>query len=359
MGSPIVSVVMSVFNGQTFLSGAIESILSQTFHDFEFLIVDDGSTDTTAEILSAYASRDSRIRISSHENKGRAESLNVGIRLAQARYIARMDADDIALPNRLQLQVDFMELHPEVGLLGGAIELINTQGRVFRIVRPPLEDSELRPLMLSNNPMFHPAVIMRKEVVLASGGYRKALLDADDYDLWLRMSERSRIANLDIAILQYRVHSDQVSVRNLRHQRLCVLAAAAAASRRRCGSPDPLCDVEEVTPQLLDDLGVNRVEIDHALQGVYQHWMDVLGLSEPEAALRLIEEFLQLSGAEGFDRAVLASVWLKAAGIHYRQGRPGKAMVSAERAVMVRPIVARTLIKKVFVHLASTLKGVS
>jgi hypothetical protein len=357
MGSPIVSVVMSVFNGQAFLSEAIESILSQTFRNFEFLVVDDGSTDATAGILSTYASRDARMRIFRHENKGRAESLNVGIRLAMGHYIARMDADDIALPDRLQAQVDFMERHIEVGLLGGAVELINTQGQVLRTVRPPLEDWEIRALMLRYNPMFHPAVVMRKEVALAAGGYRKALLDADDYDLWLRMSERSRLANLGKLILQYRIHSEQVSVRNLRHQILCVLAARAAASLRRRGSPDPLSHVEEVTPQLLDTLGVNVMDIQKALLDGYHYWMDVLGPTEPEAALRVIEGFVQLPGAESFERAVLANAWLKAAGIHYRQGRGGKALVSMGRAIMVRPIVAGRPVKSACTRLAAALKG--
>jgi hypothetical protein len=358
MASSTVSVVMSVFNGQAFLSEAIESILGQTLRDFEFLVVDDGSTDKTAEILARYAGRDGRMRIVHHENKGRAASLNVGIRLAMGHYIARMDADDIALPSRFQVQVDFMERHPEVGLLGGAAELINTQGQVLGIVRPPLEDSEIRSLMLcGNNPMFHPAVVMRKEVALASGGYRKPLLDADDYDLWLRMSERSRLANLGKPILQYRIHSDQASVRNLRHQVLCVFAARAAASLRRRGSPDPLSHIEEVTPKLLDTLGVNMVEVRQALLDSYHHWMDVLGPSEPEAALRMIEGFLQLPAAESFDRSVRANALLKAAGIHYRQGRRGKAMLSAGRAVRVRPVIAGRPVKRAFTRLAAALKG--
>src|ERR1019366_3068239 len=151
-------------------------------------------------------------------------------------------------------------------------------------------------------------VIMRKEVALDSGGYRKALLDADDYDLWLRMSERSRLANLGKPILRYRIHPDQVSVRNLRHQVLCVLAARAAASLRRRGSPDPLSRVEEVTPQLLDTLGVNMVEIQQALLSGYSYWMDVLGPSESEAALRVVEGLLQLPAAVTLDRSVLANV---------------------------------------------------
>src|ERR1700680_300023 len=129
MNSPKVSVVMSVFNGQTFLSEAIESILGQTFRDFEFLIIDDGSTDRTAEILSTIAQSDGRIQIVSRSNKGRAISLNVGINLAAGKYIGRMDADDVALPRRLEQQVTFMEQHPGVVLLGGAVELISAAGQ--------------------------------------------------------------------------------------------------------------------------------------------------------------------------------------------------------------------------------------
>ena len=116
-----------------------------------------------------------------------------------------MDADDIALPDRLKEQVEFMEQHPQVGVLGGAFDLINTSGRVLKTVRFPSEDSTLRSIILVDNPICHPAVVMRKDVVLASGGYRKVLIDADDYDLWLRISERSQLANLQQCVLRYRI----------------------------------------------------------------------------------------------------------------------------------------------------------
>ncbi len=231
---PTVSVVMSVFNGQAFLSEAIESILGQALREFEFLIIDDGSTDRTAEILAGYASRDARIRVLRHENKGRAESLNIGIEQAAGKYIARMDADDVAMPYRLAEQIEFMERHPEVGLLGGAVNLISAAGRVVKTAQPPLEDTEIRSLMLRYNPMFHPTVVMRKEVALAAGGYRKALLDADDYDLWLRMS---------------------------------------------------LSDVEEITPQLLETLGVTAAETQEALRGAYGYWTEILKQIDSQAAL--------------------------------------------------------------------------
>ncbi len=354
---PTVSVVMSVYNGEAFLPEAIESILGQTLREFEFLVVDDGSTDRTAEILAGYASRDRRVRVVRHENKGRAASLNVGIGLATGKYIARMDADDIAMPYRLEEQMEFMERHPEVGLLGGAIELINTAGHVIKTSRPPLEDSEINSTMLRYNPMFHPTVVMRKEVALAAGGYRKALLDGDDYDLWLRMGERGRLANLGKTMVQYRVHSEQVSIRNLEHQTQCVLAARTAATLRRRGMPDPLSDIEEITPLLLETLGVTAAETQEALLGAYGYWTEILELTDPEAALRVIEGLLQLPSAGNFPGSALADALLKAAGIHYRQGRHGKAVASAGLAVLARPIIAGRPLKKAYTRIVAALKG--
>ena len=345
---------MSVFNGQAFLPEAIESILGQTFGEFEFVVIDDGSTDKTAEILAQYAARDARIRVLRHDNKGRPESLNVGIEAAKGKYIARMDADDVAMPCRLAEQIDFMERRPEVGLLGGAIELINSAGHVVKTSRPPLEDAEIRSTMLRYNPMFHPTVVMRKDVAVAAGGYRKALLDADDYDLWLRMGERSRLANLSATMVKYRVHSGQVSIRNLEHQTRCVLAARAAAMQRKRGMPDPLSGVKEITPQLLEKLGVTAAETQEALLGAYEYWTEILELIDAEEALRVVEGMLRLPGAENFPRSTLANAWLKAAGIHYRQGRVGKALSAGWHAILVRPMVAGRPVKRAFTRLAGT-----
>ncbi|MGB2676646.1 MAG: glycosyltransferase [Candidatus Acidiferrum sp.] len=357
MSSPTVSVVMSVFNGEEFLSEVIDSVLNQSFHDFEFVVVDDGSTDATADILSKYVLRDGRIRVLRNGKKGRAASLNLGISLANGKYVANTDADDLAMPGRLEEQVAFMERNPEVGVLGAAFELITDSGEVIDIIRHPLEDSQIRSAMLRYNPICHSSVILRKDIVLALGGYRSILVPSEDYDLWLRMSERSRLANLHNVLVRYRVHANQMSVRKLEHQTLCVLAASAAAGQRRNGRPDPLSEVDEITPQLLDTLGVAGAEIREALLGAYGAWAEILGPAYPEAALRVIEGLLQLPGAESFDRSVLANAWLKAAGIHYRLGRPGKAMVSAGRAVLVRPIVAGRPVKWAFSRLTAAIKG--
>lgn len=357
MNSPTVSVVMSVFNGQIFLAEAVESILNQTFRDFELLVIDDGSTDGTFEILAKYARNDERVRVHSHENKGRAASLNLGIGFAKGSYIARMDADDIALPDRLKDQMQFMERHPEVGLLGGAYERITREGLALNTVWPPLEDSEIRRRLLSDNPMCHPAILMRKDVAVASGGYRKALLDADDYDLWLRIAERCQLANLNQVVLRYRIHGKQVSIANSIHQSLCVLAARAAAALRTRGEPDPLSNVEEITPRLLGTLGVTQAETKETLLGVYNYWIETLGESDPEATLRVIAGFLRVAEPECVGRAVLANAWLKAAGIHYKQGRLKEALFSAMRAFWSRPIVMGRPVKKAFLRLAGALKS--
>src|SRR5258708_6575376 len=170
------------------------------------------------------------------------------------------------MPRRLEEQVAFMGKNPEVGVLGGAFELITDSGEVIDIVRHPLEDSQIRSAMFRYNPICHSSVILRKDFVLASGGYRGAFEPSEDYDLWLRMSERSRLANLHNVLVRYRVHAKQLSVRKLEHQRLCVLAASTAAAFRKQGKPDPFSGIEQITPELLRKLGVTKAEIQDCLQ---------------------------------------------------------------------------------------------
>ncbi|HKF50792.1 MAG TPA: glycosyltransferase [Candidatus Acidoferrales bacterium] len=353
MASTRISVVMSVYNGQEYLPEAVDSILTQTFRDFEFIIIDDGSVDKTAEILTRYAERDSRIRIISHENKGRAASLNIGIEAAKSEYIARMDADDVALPERLQQQFDFLETQPQVGIVGGAVELIKRNGSGVRRVQPPVSDSEIRTIMLQGNPMWHPAITMRRKVVIAAGGYRKQFLDADDYDLWLRMVELCQIANLGIYVLRYRIHANQVSVQNMRHQTMCVFAARIAAALRRSGKPDPLSEVMRITPSITQALGVNASEIDRKVADACVYWLQLFKDADETAALEMVEELLKLSRSA--ERTALCDACLTAAQIHYRHGRPGLALACAARAISFRPIVAGRPVKKAFTRLAAAI----
>jgi hypothetical protein len=336
---------MSVLNGEVFLAEAVESILGQTLRDFEFVIIDDGSTDRTADILSDYATRDGRVRVFRHPNEGRAESLNWGTRLATGRYIARMDADDVALPHRLKDQAELMDARPELGLVGGALEFISRDRRRLATVRPPVEDSILRADMRHCNPFYHPTVMMRKEVAVAAGGYRRALCDADDYDLFLRIAERSQMASLAHPILLYRIHSSQASVTKMAHQALCILAGRAAASLRRRGRPDPLWDVEEVTPELVQKLGVSADEIRREAVKEHVFWMPLLADADPDSALQLIERLMDLCRSGSPERSTASRAWLTAASIHYKQGRLTRAVASAGRGVLAQPVEAARVVK--------------
>lgn len=194
MTPPAVSVLMSVHNGEPWVGAAVESVLGQTFGDFEFIVVDDGSTDGTGAILDAC--RDPRVRIVHQARVGLTPSLNRAIRLTQAPLLARMDADDVSLPERFARQVAFLDAHPDVGLLGAGCHEIAPSGEVLRIVRPPADDAGIRRALIRENPFIHSSIVMRREAIERAGLYDEGLPVAQDYDLWLRMSRVTRMANL-------------------------------------------------------------------------------------------------------------------------------------------------------------------
>lgn len=200
-----VSVVMAVYNGERYLSAAIESVLSQTFTDFEFIIINDGSTDGTLAILESYD--DARIVLANNqENIGLSRSLNKALALAQSDYVARMDADDVALPHRFEKQFAFLEAHPEIGILGSHCRLIDLHGQVKGLYRAPENDLQIRWRSLIANPFWHPTVMIRRHVLVQTGlSYDRALQTSQDYDLWVRMLKSTRGANLKEPLLHYRL----------------------------------------------------------------------------------------------------------------------------------------------------------
>jgi glycosyltransferase involved in cell wall biosynthesis len=210
---PTVSVVMSAYNAGLFVAEAVQSILKQTYRDFECIVIDDGSTDDTLAILRAYAGRDDRLRVISRENRGLIASLNEGIALARGEFIARMDADDIALPRRLERQVDRLRQNGEVVALGTGIVLIDPAGRPLMRWHHKLvhEDIVKRLVRGDGSALTHPTVLMRREAVLELGGYDERFEAAEDFDLYLKLSEVGKLENMDEVLLHWRQHPASVN----------------------------------------------------------------------------------------------------------------------------------------------------
>jgi glycosyltransferase involved in cell wall biosynthesis len=207
------SVLLTVYNGEAKLAEAIESILNQTERDFEFIIIDDKSKDHSKQIISEYAKKDSRIRPLFHErNMGLAKSLNEGLALASTDLIARMDQDDISLPSRLKLQVRFMRTRPEIAAAGSFVYHMGRTPKLDRLVRLPAEHDEIVQVLPRQNCMYHPSIMLRRQVVLELGGYREEFRNAEDYDLWLRLSQKHRLANLQLPLLRYRFSAGGMSL---------------------------------------------------------------------------------------------------------------------------------------------------
>ncbi|MEZ4985668.1 MAG: glycosyltransferase [Saprospiraceae bacterium] len=211
-----ITVLMSVYNGEKFLQAAIDSILAQTFSDFEFLIIDDGSTDNSVSIIQTY--QDHRIRLVLNDvNKGLTPTLNIGLGLAKGRYIARMDADDIAHPSRLQRQYEYLQSHPKTVLVGTNSDIINLDGKVTGHWSFPQKDEELRVWLLFRSVFVHSAAMFKKEVILPDG-YDTSFATAQDYGLWVNLAKKGKIANLPQTLLQYRKHGNAISTRSLHNQ---------------------------------------------------------------------------------------------------------------------------------------------
>ena len=346
--APLTSVVMTVFNGERFLREAIDSILSQTFSDFELLVINDGSTDGTAAILDSYARADPRVRVHHEEHKGQVDSYNRGCGLARGKYIALMDQDDVSMPDRLERQIRFLENHEKVGLLGGAVEGIDDQGRWVFIEQPPLEDEPIRAALRSFSfPICHPAVVMRKQAFDATGGYRAPFMPAEDYDLFYRIIEGWSVANLPDVVLRKRIHSNQSSVRNLRQEILSLLAAHALSLARQRHAVEPPCQVPVISEEFLEKLGVSRASQQQALVSAYAFYIGYMSrASQDDEVLRLVDELIDLSRSGPVGRATLSNARLSAARIHYRRGRPIRALVSLGRALLTRPQVAGRPLKR-------------
>jgi glycosyltransferase involved in cell wall biosynthesis len=205
----IVSVVLPVRDGAAYLGAAVESVLFQTLRELELIVVDDGSTDETAAIVAGYA--DDRIRVLRQEPLGLVAALNRGLTASSGRYLARMDADDVSLPERLERQVAFLDQNPKVALVVPGVELIDAHGRSTGTLVLPPSDAALRRRLLLRNAFTHGAAAMRRDALESAGGYTDDYGSNEDYDLWRRLARDWRLAAIPEVLYRYRIHPEAVT----------------------------------------------------------------------------------------------------------------------------------------------------
>ncbi len=232
MTAPEVSVLMAVYNGAADLARSMDSILNQTFENFELVVVNDGSTDDTAAILDNYRKTDERLVVVQQENTGLTGALNAGLEHCRGALIARQDVDDVSHPERLQQQVSFMASHPEVVLLGTGVRLLDGKRRPYKTVTRPSDDVEIARHMRKRNIFFHSSTMFRKQAVLDVGGYDPTFQQAQDYELWLALMESGSAANLDQALVDLYQGPNRISRQKARAQ---VGAALNAKKKHRTG----------------------------------------------------------------------------------------------------------------------------
>ncbi|MEO1153538.1 MAG: glycosyltransferase [Pseudomonadota bacterium] len=238
--TPRVSVLLPVYNGGVYLEDAVRSLLAQSFTDFEIIAINDGSKDASLETLERLAREDARLRVISRENRGLIATLNEAMDRARGVYLARMDADDIALPGRFAAQVAFLDAHPEVVVLGTAVLLVDAEGLPLRPFGELTDHGAIDAAHLEGRgaTIVHPSAMIRAEALRAVGGYDDRYPHAEDLDLFLRLGEQGQMANLPEVLLHYRQQPNSIGHKHRDTQRESAHAALVAAYERRGLSGD-------------------------------------------------------------------------------------------------------------------------
>jgi len=221
-----ISCVMPIYNAERYVEEAIQSILDQTFTDFELILVDDGSSDSSAEIIDRLAKQDSRIRVIRKENGGIVSALNKGIRSARGEYLARMDADDISLPDRFAFQARYLDEHPEVALIGGRSKRIGPTGAEepsdWTTSRTRTDIGRFPPTVAVS---LHPLIMTRRAAIVEVGGYSDKYPHAEDYDIFIKLGASGEVRNPEKDVLKYRVHGSNISLVHLEQQERSAIAS--------------------------------------------------------------------------------------------------------------------------------------
>lgn len=225
---------MSVYNGGRYLRPCLDSLVGQTLRDVEFILIDDGSKDDSANVLREYADRDPRIKLTIRANKGLTKTLNECFAQAKGEFLARMDCDDVCYPDRFEQQVKFLREHPDVVCAGGYFDLIDEEGRKLTRLQPPTDDAEIQQQVLKGHgTICHPSAMIRASALKQIGGYCEDFKTAQDIDLWLRIGEVGKLANLPRPVLKFRLHESSVSESKRHEQRQSAKMACERAWQRR------------------------------------------------------------------------------------------------------------------------------
>lgn len=238
---PVISIVLCVYNGEAYLRQAIDSVLRQSYSAFELLLIDDGSADSTLEILRQFEKADRRCRVLTGPNQGLIGSRNMGIAHARAEFIALMDADDICMPQRLSTQLRFLQAHPDCVAVGSQVLLIDPDARPIKPMRVNITHKEIDTALMTGRggAIVNPSAMIRKSAFMQVGGYENDYLHAEDMDLFLRLAEVGELANIPEILLHYRQHPASIGYQHAKTQHTSALQATKAASQRRNIHPDP------------------------------------------------------------------------------------------------------------------------
>jgi glycosyltransferase involved in cell wall biosynthesis len=294
--APRVSVVMPVYNNAEYLEAALLSIRHQTFSDFEILIIDDGSTDASRDILDRHARDDERIKLFRLDHQGTSNVMNYGIERARGEYIAIMHSDDTAMPTRIQKQVSFLDVNPSVGVVGSSYDIIDKNGNCLMTVQNPSSSQLCRTILVEEgrNCVCNHSTMVRKSAFEKAGPYHQLLWPAEDYDIWLRISDFSDVTNIPEALVTYRFHFENVSLRRTYQQSLAMAAAHEATLRRRAGDSYFLDNVVPLTWDKLNAQGVSNRAIFASMTFLYSSYLGVaLRCRKTDVIARLFNEFAE------------------------------------------------------------------
>ncbi|HEY8900392.1 MAG TPA: glycosyltransferase [Chthoniobacterales bacterium] len=250
MSTPVLSVIIPVYNVGTYLEGALLSVRNQTFSDFECIVVNDGSTDDTAQVLERVAAADPRMKVLTQKNSGLVASLKNAIAAARGEFLARMDGDDFCTPDRFAKQVEFLRAHPEVVCVGACVDMLDPRGRRLKTYRPPEKHAAILAELLAGNggALIHPTVTCRKAAVDQIGGYSTAFAGyGEDWDLFLRLSKLGRLHNLPEVLLKYRQHAK--SYNQTRSAAQIERLSSAVRDARLAHGLEPLASIGSVNDQ--------------------------------------------------------------------------------------------------------------